>query len=123
MERREFVTFCVASAAAAASPAVAADSQPRFYSRTRLVDAKGAPIHGKSVPREQNLIFHYPYAATPCFLLNLGRPAAAPVQLKTAENEVYEWKGGIGPGQSVVAYSAICAHKLSYPTRDISFIS
>ena len=26
-------------------------------------------------------------------------------------------------GRSVVAYSAICAHKLTYPTRDISFIS
>ena len=25
--------------------------------------------------------------------------------------------------RSVVAYSAICAHKLTYPTRDISFIS
>ena len=48
---------------------------------------------------------------------------AAPVQLKTAENQAYEWKGGIGPARSVVAYSAICAHKLSYPTRDISFIS
>jgi nitrite reductase/ring-hydroxylating ferredoxin subunit len=29
----------------------------------------------------------------------------------------------VGAGRSVVAYSAICAHKLSYPTRDISFIS
>jgi len=123
MERREFVTFCVASAAAAASPAVAADSQPRFYSRTRLVDAKGAPIHGKSVPREQNLIFHYPYAATPCFLLNLGRPAAAAVHLQTLDKQSYAWQGGIGAERSIVAYSAICAHKLTYPTKDISFIS
>jgi hypothetical protein len=29
----------------------------------------------------------------------------------------------VGAGRAVVAYSAICAHKLSYPTRDISFIS
>ena len=27
------------------------------------------------------------------------------------------------PARAIVAYSAICAHKLTYPTRDISFIS
>ena len=43
--------------------------------------------------------------------------------LKTADNQTYEWKGGVGAGRAVVAYSAICAHKLSYPTREISFIS
>src|SRR6266545_6945796 len=96
MERREFVAFCVASAAAAATPAVSADSQPRHYSRARLVDAKGAPILGKSVPPERNLVFHYPYASTPCFLLNLGRPAAASAVLKMASNQPYEWHGGVG---------------------------
>ena len=43
--------------------------------------------------------------------------------LKTVDNQPYEWKGGVGTGRSIVAYSAICAHKLTYPTRDISFIS
>ena len=123
MERREFVSFCVASAAAAAAPAVAADSQPRLYSRARLVDAKGAPILGKSIPPERNLIFNYPYAATPCFLLNLGRPAAAATHLQTANKQSYAWHGGVGASRSIVAYSAICAHKLTYPTKDISFIS
>ena len=124
MERRDFVKFCAASALASAGPgAVAADSTPRFYSRARLVDEKGAPILAKAIPANRNLIFHYPFAATPCFLLNLGRPASTSVRLKTAANEAYEWKGGVGAGRSVVAYSAICAHRLSYPTRDISFIS
>src|SRR5262245_24486237 len=122
MERREFVKFCAASALVAPE-ALGADSRPRFYSRARLVDEKGAPVRAKVIPANQNLIFHYPFAATPCFLLNLGRPAAASVQLKTAGNEIYEWKGGVGAGRSIVAYSAICAHKLTYPTRDISFIS
>jgi len=121
MERRDFLKLCAASALA--SPAVAADSQPRFYARVRLMDENGAPVKAKAIPVQQNLIFHYPFAATPCFLLNLGKPARAAVQLKTAENRTYEWTGGVGPGRSVVAYSAICAHKLSYPTRDISFIS
>ena len=62
------------------------------------------------------------FAATPCFLLNLGRSVKA-AQLKTLAGEAYEWKGGVGAGRSVVAYSAICAHRLSYPTKDISFIS
>ena len=30
--------------------------------------------------------------------------------------------GGVGPRHDVVAFSAICAHKLAYPTRDVSFI-
>ena len=122
MERRDFVKFCAATALA--SPClVAADSRPRFYGRARLVDEKGKPLQAKAVPAHRNFIFHYPFAATPCFLLNLGKPAAAPVQLKTAGNQPYEWQGGIGPQRSLVAYSAICAHKLTYPTRDISFIS
>src|SRR5438270_1014760 len=123
MERREFVQFCIAAAASAGSPAVAADAEPRRYARSRLVDAHGAPLHAADVPANRNLIFHYPYAATPCFLLNLGRPAAASAQLKTADEKHYEWHGGVGPARSIVAYSAICAHRLSYPTRDISFIS
>ena len=83
MERREFVQFCIAAAASAGSPAVAADAEPRRYARSRLVDAHGAPLHAADVPANRNLIFHYPYAATPCFLLNVGRPTA-PTVLKTA---------------------------------------
>jgi len=122
MERREFVQFCVAAAASAASRAVAADAQPRRYARSRLLDANGAPLHARDVPANRNLIFHYPYAATPCFLLNLGR-AATPTALKTADEHPYIWQGGVGAAHSIVAYSAICAHKLTYPTREISFIS
>jgi len=121
MERRDFIKFCAATAFA--SPAVAADSRPQFYARAKLIDQSGAPLRGKAVPVNQNLIFHYPFAATPCFLLNLGRPAKTSVQLKTADSQTYQWKGGVGAQRSVVAYSAICAHKLSYPTKDISFIS
>lgn len=123
MERRDFIKFCVASAAAGGAPAIAADATPRFYSRTRLIDAKGTPLAARAVPAERNFIFHYPYASTPCFLLNLGRPAKPAARLKTADERTYQWSGGVGPGRSIVAYSAICAHKLTYPTRDISFIS
>ena len=123
MERRDFVKLCAAGAAALTAPGVRADARPRLYERAKLVDEKGAPLRASAIPANRNLIFHYPYAGTPCFLLNLGRPVPAPAQLKTADQTPYRWSGGVGAQRSIVAYSAICAHKLTYPTRDISFIS
>src|SRR5262245_8488684 len=123
MQRREFVKFCAATAAAAGATGLPADARAQLYSRSRLVDAKGAPLKARAVPAHRNLIFHYPYTTTPCFLLNLGKPVKASAQLRTAENRTYEWRGGVGAQRSIVAYSAICAHQLAYPTKDISFIS
>ncbi len=122
MERRGFIKFCAASAAALGSAPFPAEARAQLYGKARLVDGKGAPLRAGAIPANRNLIFHYPFASTPCFLLNLGKPVK-PAQLKTVSGEAYEWKGGVGPAGSVVAYSAICAHKLTYPTRDISFIS
>lgn len=122
MERRGFIKFCAASVAALGAAEVAADARVQLYAKARLVDEEGAPLRASAIPRDRNFIFHYPYAATPCFLLNLSK-AVRPAQLKTGSGEPYEWKGGVGAARSVVAYSAICAHKLSYPTKDISFIS
>jgi Rieske Fe-S protein len=124
MKRRTFLTTCAAGCAAATLPAsVCAGLQPRYYSRALLVDARGAPLRTASIDARRNYIFHYPYASTPCFLLNLGRAVRASGSLKTADARSYDWPGGVGPTQSLVAYSAICAHKLSYPTREVSFIS
>ena len=123
MERRDFIKLCASSAAACSLPVVAADARAHLYARSLLVAADGKPLRVRAIPARQNLIFHYPYASTPCFLLNLGKPAQPAASLKTADNRRYDWSGGVGPGRSVVAYSAICAHKLTYPTREISFIS
>jgi arsenite oxidase small subunit len=123
MERRDFLKFCAASAAATGAPALSADSRPHLYERATLVDGQGRPLRAGEIAPNRNFIFHYPYASTPCFLLNLGKPVKRSATLKTSSNETYEWTGGTGPASSVVAYSAICAHKLTYPTRDISFIS
>ena len=128
MQRREFIRFCAAGAAAGAAPVAAiaqaaAEATPHWYSRAKLLDAAGKALRAASVPAHRNLIFHYPYDTTPCFLLNLGRPLSVAARLKTADERRYEWTGGVGRGRSVVAYSAICAHQLAYPTRDISFIS
>jgi len=123
MQRREFIKFCAASAAAAGEPGLAADAAPSYYSRAQLVDAGGEPLKASRLPVDRNLIFHYPFSTTPCFLLNLGRPAKASAHLATADKRSYEWTGGVGAQRSIVAYSAICAHQLAYPTKEISFIS
>jgi Rieske Fe-S protein len=124
MERRDFMLGCAGAALTTGVPAFAAgDAKPKLYTRARLVDESGRPIKTKAIPAQRNLIFHYPYASTPCFLLNLGKPVRAGATLKTADQRAYEWSGGTGASGGIVAYSAICAHKLTYPTRDISFIS
>ena len=127
MQRREFIKFCAASAAAGGTsgslPAIAADASPTLYGRARLVGSNGAPLKAAALAADRNFIFHYPYASTPAFLLNLGRPARTSAKLVTADQRSYEWKGGVGPRRSIVAYSAICAHQLAYPTKEISFIS
>ena len=46
-----------------------------------------------------------------------------PTSLRTRGQQAYQWPGGVGPRRSVVAFCAICAHKLVYPTKDLSFIS
>lgn len=121
MQRREFLAALAASCASPcivpgeALAAIPAGSARRLYARTLLTDERGNPLRTVSLARERNYLFHYPYATTPCFLLDLGRTVAAPGDSA--------WPGGVGPNRSLVAYSAICSHQLTYPTRDISFIS
>src|SRR5204862_1878736 len=48
---------------------------------------------------------------------------ALPQALSTKDRVGYSWPGGVGRQKSIVAYSAICAHQLVYPTKEVSFIS
>lgn len=124
MQRRKFMKACAVSAALISLPHSAfATSKPRFYERVRLHDIHNSPLRAGTLARNKNYIFHYPYASTPCFLLNLGKNAGATVTLKTEDGHDYQWPGGVGAARSIVGYSAICAHRLAYPTRQISFIS
>lgn len=128
MDRRSFLGSCSATAAcvtasgAFQAQAIAADARPRLHQRSLLVDDKGDAIRASRLKRQVNYVFHYPFEATPVFLLDLGKPAQ-PHSLSTKDRDAYAWPGGVGAGRSVVAYSAICAHQLVYPTRDVSFIS
>lgn len=137
MHRRKFIQICAAGPAApaclaaaahaadgkqvAAAPVASAPVEHR-YDRVKLVDKDGKAIKAASLKQNHSYVFHYPYASTPCFLLNLDAPAAAKVALRTEAGATYDWPGGVGKRQSIVAYSAICAHKLAYPARQVSFI-
>lgn len=125
MDRRSFIGSCTAGAAClttALSGAIASDAKPHPYPSALLVDDHGEPLKASSLRALTNYVFHYPFEATPVFLLELGKPAA-PLMLTTKDRDAYEWPGGVGPNRSIVAFSAICAHKLVYPTKDVSFIS
>jgi arsenite oxidase small subunit len=121
--RREFLreAACVAAAWAAsgALPAVAGEAQA--HPKALLVDALGSPIAASRLEAGQAFVFAYPFVATPAFVFAL--PAAvAGTALADEANAAYEAPAGVGPSRGVVAFSAICAHKLMYPTPQISFI-
>lgn len=116
--------LCASAAALAGCPAaVLAQSGPmQTYRRAKLVNEANQPILPQDLAPGENYVFHYPYICTPCFLLNLGTPAAAH-PLKDADGRQYQWQGGVGPERSIVAFSAICTHKMSHPARAVSFIN
>lgn len=113
---------CVAGAwvVSGALPAVAAGEAQR-HPRSLLVDARGRPWTAAQVAPGEAFLFNYPYTASPVFLLAL-RDEVRPAELVTESQQRYAAPAGVGPKRSIVAYSAICAHKLMYPTPAISFI-
>ncbi len=124
MERRDFVKLCAASAAAVSLPEAgqAAALTARTYRKAKLVDERGQPVRAATLKPGVSHVFDYPFAATPAFLIRLDRPTFSGIDLRTEAGAVYRWEGGIGPDKAIVAYSAICAHKMTYPTKQVSFI-
>src|SRR3954467_7599854 len=124
MKRRDFVQVCAASAAGVALPDSQAAStlQARTYKRVKLVDEKGQPVRPAALATGATYVFDYPFASTPCFLLRLDKPTRTNIALKTETGFDYTWEGGVGTSRNIVAYSAICAHKMTYPTKQVSFI-
>lgn len=126
MHRRSFVTACaVGVGCLGAGPNwlfANGEATPRRYESVRLVDHLGEPLRASAVEARRNYVFHYPYTATPCFLLDLGQPVDARNGLRTRDGATYDWPGGVGPNGSLVAFSAICAHKMAHPTSQVSYI-
>lgn len=126
VKRRDFVKLCASAVAAVnASPQVLAQSNQilHSYNRVKLTGSLGRPIRLADLEEGETYLFQYPYVSTPCFLLNLGQATTHEVNLKTKSGTSYLWRGGVGPKRSVVAFSAICAHRMSHPARSVSFIN
>ena len=95
MERREFIKACALTCALGRPEVLSAqDLKPRFYSRAQLMNERGQLLRTADIVAGRNYIFHYPFEATPCFLLNLGKPTVRDVQLKTENGSMYFWPGG-----------------------------
>ena len=125
LTRRNFVRLCASAVTlVSANPALLAraDTSYRRLQRVQLLDDRERPLAVAQLKVGETYLFHYPYLATPCFLLDLGTPAAR-TWLTTEDGQRYLWDGGIGPRRSIVAFSAICAHKMTHPAKQVSFIN
>lgn len=127
MKRRGFVKLCAGAVAGiSARPEVLAGENQQYhrYQRVALVEpGSGEAVNVDALEVGETYLFHYPYVSTPCFLIDLGRPVEANGHLETRDGNRYRWQGGAGPGRSIVAFSAICAHKMSHPAPSVSFIN
>jgi Rieske Fe-S protein len=124
--RRRFFKACLSTATVVAtnpSLLAMAGTAARSYNRVMLTRQDDRPFTSQDLATGEFFIFNYPFVTTPCFLIDIGSPVEHKEFLQTASQESYNWPGGVGPNNSVVAFSAICAHKLSYPTRSTSFIN
>ena len=127
MKRRGFVKLCATAVAGiTASPELMAKGHHVYqrYARVALIDPYSRePVRAASLDVGETYLFHYPFVSTPCFLIDLGKSVTSRTNLKTRDGERYRWQGGAGPKLSVVAFSAICAHKMSHPAPSVSFIN
>jgi arsenite oxidase small subunit len=114
---------CVAGAwvATGALPAVA--GEPQRHPRSLLVNAYGDPFRARLLQPGQAQLFNYPYVASPVFLLAMDSAVAGGTSLETGAHQRYASPAGVGPSKAIVAFSAICSHKLMYPTPALSFIA
>jgi len=124
LRRRDLLrqAACVAGAWAAsgALPVVVAGEVQR-HPRSLLVDSHGSPWPASRLRKGEAFLFNYPYTASPVFLIAFEHEVKS-AELITQDKQRYAAPAGVGPDKSIVAFSAICAHKLMYPTATISFI-
>ncbi len=112
MDRRRFTKMCSGLLTGAASLHARASTQSP-YRQSALQFDDGTAVTLDALHPGEAWIFSYPYKTTPCFLIRLN--SSAPQR--------GSWPGGVGPDQSVVAFSAICSHKMSHPAKPITHIS
>ena len=124
LNRRQFTRICSSMIACAVTgPTIPATGYARTaYPATKLLDNNKLALKAESLETGVPYVFFYPFVTTPCFLIDLGTTTGSG-QLNDRAGNKYQWHGGIGPQGSIVAYSAICSHKMSHPAKEISFIN
>ena len=126
MNRRHFVKLCAATATAVtAAPEALATTSDHYvlFDPVQLVTPDNAPLQATALETGENYLFFFPHVTTPCFLMDLGKPVTTPHALKTHDGAAYSWPGGVGNGRSMVSFSAMCAHRMSHPAPEVSFIN
>lgn len=95
----------------------------RRWPHTSLLNADGSALQAGQLGSGEYRVFHYPYVTTPCFLIRLPHAADEPVTLSSQAGGAYHWPGGVGPDHAMVAFSAICSHKMTHPSRPVSHLN
>ena len=99
--------------ASSALPLVAAGEVQR-HPRSLLVDPLGSPWRARQLKTGEAFLFNYPYTASPVFLIAFEHELK-PAELVTESKQRYAAPAGVGANKTIVAFSAICAHKLCTP--------
>jgi Rieske Fe-S protein len=128
MERRNFLRLSATSAmAVAVAPSLITQklyaedgSLFQTFEKVQLKDAEGNPMKSAALAVEENYVFNYPHAATPSIMVNMASPAEKDIKLKAEDGTEYVFRGGIGAKGTIIAYSAICPHQLTYPQKSMS---
>lgn len=124
VDRRDFVKVCVGGSVLAMAnwdSLVLAGGFEAFPAAI-LTNKIGIPLKGAEIPTGEALVFSYPVAGVPCFLINLGEKTTRANPKLAGEQGEYDWAGGVGPHGQFVAYVAICTHQMSYPVQEVSFL-
>ena len=119
MDRRHFTKICSSMiiAASATPTELLAGSIAKDYQHSVLQSSGNEALNANELIEGEPYLFFYPYVTTPCLLINLG------TEVVNSSAGTEDWAGGVGPEKSIVAYSAICSHKMTHPAREISFIN
>jgi Rieske Fe-S protein len=101
MNRRQFSRICSSLIVAAGATGASTLGAAQAYARSTLFRDVQTPLLAADLEVGRPYVFFYPFVSTPSFLIHLGGDTENPI----------------------VAYSAICSHKMSHPAKEISFIN
>lgn len=124
MDRRGFVKLCAGGTALAMANwnSLVLAGGFEAFPVAKLSNKIGIPLKASEIPTGEALVFAYPVAGVPCFLINLGTKSGQTMAGLAGETGAYDWAGGVGPHGQFVAFVAICTHQMSYPQQEVSYL-